>query len=178
MSFNINEVDLDELFENVVSFGIQPENRFPLHFEGIDIKEKFEFLLEFVTKLCKYFYSDKDGKVNLIEMNPEQFNIIDKYMRSIGYSCNFEAQIANNENLNYMFDNRYDRIPITLNTILNDLKFGLKCNDILYIISFCSLADMNKMKRRNNKNNDMVIDNYFADDEEDENENNKKKHKT
>jgi hypothetical protein len=181
MSFNINEVDLCELFERVVSTNSPMPNSFPLQFEGINIKEKFEFLLEFVTKLCKYFYGNSMGQVNLDEMTPQQFNIIDSYVNSIGYSCKFESKNANTENLNYMYDNRYDRIEITLNTILSDLKFGLKCNNILYVISFSSLYDTNQMKRRNNTHDDdkMIIDENEenGDDDEDESRYNKKKPK-
>jgi hypothetical protein len=57
-------------------------------------------------------------------------------MLCIGFSCNFKGLPVNNHNINYAYDNRYDRIAIIPETQLKDLLFGLKCNEILYIISF------------------------------------------
>ena len=166
MSFNIDEVDIDDLFERVVMTTTPTANNFPLQFDGINIKEKFEFLLEFVTKLCKHFYGNPMGQVNLADMSPTDFNTINNYMMSIGYTCNFESQNANYENLSRIQIERYDRITITMNTKLNDLKFGLKCNNILYIISFNSLHETNQNKRSNRKY--VTCDNSDDDDSGDD----------
>ena len=173
MSFNIDEVDIEQIFERVVMTTSPTPNNFPLQFDGMNIKEKFEFLLEFVTKLCKHFYGNSIGQVNLAEMSPTDFNTINNYMMSIGYTCNFESQNANYENLISIQEGRYDKIPITLNTTMSDLKFGLKCNNILYIISFNSLNEGNKSKRRNMENDSDSYINSSGDDSGD-NYNNKK----
>jgi hypothetical protein len=65
--------------------------------------------------------------------------IINKYMQSIGYNCDFKAVPANSHNINNTYDNRYDRVKITSNTKLNDLLFGILCGTVLYIVSFDKL---------------------------------------
>jgi hypothetical protein len=89
--------------------------------------------------LCKEFYSDNKGQVNLGQITQEQFIIIDKYMQSIGFKCYFNSLPANSTNINYYYDNRYDRITITSNTNLKDLYFGIKCENILFVINFDNL---------------------------------------
>ena len=76
------------------------------------------------------------GVVNLAILTPEQFNLIDKYMQSIGFKCLFQPMAANADNLNISYVNRYDRINITPTTKLNELSFGIKCDTILFVISF------------------------------------------
>lgn len=135
---NNEEIDLDiqEIFNEVTKSFPQEPNSIPLQFELESLKEVFEFLLQFVTLLCKEFYSDDKGQVNLGAMNPEHFTIIDKYMQSIGFTCSFQALSANSNNTNYYYDNRYDRITITPNTMLKDLFFSIRCENTLFIISF------------------------------------------
>ena len=135
---SINEIDLDiqEIFNEVTKSSPKEPNSYPLHFELSSLKEVFEFLLQFVTMICKELFGDDAGQVNLANMSPEQFIIINKYMQSIGYNCEFKAVPAIAQNINNTYDNRYDRVKITDNTKLSDLLFGIKCVDVLYIISF------------------------------------------
>ena len=138
---SINEIDLDieEIFKEVTKSSPKEPNSYPLHFELSSLKEVFEFLLQFVTMICKELFGDDAGQVNLANMSPEQFIIINKYMQSIGYNCEFKAVPAIAQNINNTYDNRYDRVQITSNTKLSDLLFGIKCGDVLYIISFAAL---------------------------------------
>ena len=137
-NYNETELDINEIFNKVISstYGPSPPNTYPLQFELDSLKDLFEFLLEFVTMLCKAFYSNNNGQVNLGGMTPEQFNIINEYMQSIGFTCEFKAVPANSDNINYIYENRYDRITFTSETKLKDLLFSIKCVDILYIIKF------------------------------------------
>ena len=130
------ELDIQEIFDEVTKSSPGEPNSYPLQFELPSLKELFEFLLQFVTMLCKEYYSDENGQVNLASMSPEQFLIIDKYMQSIGFSCDFKAVPCNSHNINNTYNNRYDRVNITNNTKLSDLLFGIKCSDVLYVISF------------------------------------------
>jgi len=131
------DLDINEIFNEVTSYSIPKEpNSYPLHFELDSLKELFEFLLQFVTMLCKEFYSDDNGQVNLENMSPEQFITVNKYMQSIGFNCDFKAVPAIAQNINNTYNNRYDRITINKNTKLSDLLFGILCGNILYIISF------------------------------------------
>jgi hypothetical protein len=135
---NNEEIDLDiqEIFNEVTKSFPKEPNSIPLQFELESLKEVFEFLLQFVTLLCKEFYSDDKGQVNLGTMNQEEFNIINKYMQSIGFTCSFQSVQANSNNTNYYYNNRYDCITITPNTMLKDLFFSIRCENTLFIISF------------------------------------------
>lgn len=131
------DLDIQEIFNEVTSSSIPKEpNSYPLQFELDSLKELFEFLLQFVTMLCKEFYSDDNGQVNLGNMSPDQFITVNKYMQSIGFNCDFKAVPAIAQNINNTYNNRYDRITITKNTKLSDLVFGILCGNVLYIISF------------------------------------------
>jgi hypothetical protein len=136
MSFNETELDIEEIFNEVTKNSPREPNTFPLQFEMSSLKEVFEFLLQFVTMLCKEFYSNDKGQVDLANMTPEQFLIVNKYMQSIGYNCDFKAVPANSHNINNTYNNRYDRVKITSNTKLSDMLFGILCTNVLYVISF------------------------------------------
>ena len=133
---NDTELDIEEIFNEVTKNSPREPNTFPLQFEMSSLKEVFEFLLQFVTMLCKEFYGNDKGQVDLANMSTDQFLIVNKYMQSIGYNCDFKAVPAIAQNINNTYDNRYDRIKITSNTKLSDLLFGILCGDILYVISF------------------------------------------
>ena len=136
MNYEEKEVDINQIFNEVTKTSPQAPNTYPLQFELNSLKELFEFLLQFVTMLCKEFYADNKGVVNLALLTPEQFILIDNYMQSIGFKCLFQPMAANADNLNISYVNRYDRVNITPTTKLNELSFGIKCDTILFVISF------------------------------------------
>lgn len=133
------DVTIDEIFNEIINHSNPQPNSYPLGFELDSLKELFEFLLQLVTMLCKYFHGNETGQVNLATLAPEDFLSIDKYMQAIGFTCAFEALPANGNNLNWAHETRYDRIAITEQTQLEDLHLGLKCDNMLYIISFKKL---------------------------------------
>jgi len=135
---SINEIDLDiqEIFNEVTAGSPKEPNSYPLHFEMSSLKEVFEFLLQFVTMICKEFYGDEFGQVNLAAMTPDQFIMINKYMQSIGFTCDFKAVPAIAQNINNTYDKRYDRVVITSDTKLSDLLFGILCGNVLYVVNF------------------------------------------
>jgi hypothetical protein len=135
-NLDIKDLDINEIFEEVISLHNPTPNSYPLEFEIDSLKELFEFLLQFVTMLCKYFYGNEIGQVDLSTLSQNDFIKIDNYMKCIGFSCNFQGLSANNYNINYVYDNKYDRVNITPQTKLKDLLFGIKCNTMLYVISF------------------------------------------
>ena len=142
MDYNYEEKDVDiyEIFNEVINSLPKEPNSYPLQFELDSLKELFEFLLQFVTMLCKEFYGDSQGQVNLASLSTDQFNLIDKYMQSIGFKCNFQPMVANADNINICYVNRFDRIKITPDTRLNELMFGIKCDTLLYVITFDKLS--------------------------------------
>jgi hypothetical protein len=137
--YDDEDMNIEQIFNEVTKYTPMEPNAYPLHFELNSLKELFEFLLEFVTMLCKKYYGDENQQVNLANMNLEDFVLINKYMNSIGFNCNFNALPTNATNINNTYNNRYDRIEITNNTKLSDLLFGIKCDTILYVISFCKI---------------------------------------
>lgn len=139
MASNVRDLDINEIFDDVIKQTKLEPNGYPLNFELDNLKELFEFLLEFVTMLCKYFYGDTNGKVNLASLSPSDLEVINRYIQFIGFNCNFQSLPANSYNLNYAHTNRYDRIAITSSTNLKDLFLGIKCDQILFIINFDNL---------------------------------------
>jgi len=133
------EKSVEEIFNDIVNISNPQPNSYSLGFELDSLKELFEFLLQLVTLCCKYFYGDEQGRVNLDSLSPADFKIIDTYIQTIGFTCIFQVIPANSSNLNWAYATRYDRIHITLNTKLEDLHLGLKCNNTLYIIKFKKL---------------------------------------
>jgi hypothetical protein len=133
------DITIDEIFNAIISQQDPQPNSYPLGFELDSLKELFEFLLQLVTMLCKHFYGNETGQVNLSLLSPSDFQSIDKYMQVIGFTCGFQAMHANADNLNWAHATRYDRIPITSQTTLEDLHLGLKCESTLYIINFKKL---------------------------------------
>ena len=133
---NIKDLDINEIFNEVLNIYPPTPNSYPLEFEVNSLKELFEFLLQFTTMLCKHFYSNENGQVNLSLLSPTDFHSIDKYMQVIGFTCGFQALPANADNINWAYSTRYDRIQITQQTKLEDLHLALKCEDMLYVISF------------------------------------------
>jgi hypothetical protein len=133
------DITIDKIFNDIINQQNPQANSYPLEFELDSLKELFEFLLQLVTMLCKHFYSNENGQVNLSLLSPTDFHSIDKYMQVIGFTCGFQALPANADNINWAYSTRYDRIQITQQTKLEDLHLALKCEDMLYVISFKKL---------------------------------------
>jgi hypothetical protein len=139
------DLDIEEIFESVISIKNPLPNSYPLGFELDSLKELFEFLMQFVTMLCKHFNGDSEGHVDLLAFKQDDFLNIDKYMQSIGFKCNFTILHADANNINWVNETRYDRIPILPSTELEELHLGLKCNTTLYVISFFQLDNTPKI---------------------------------
>lgn len=133
---NIKDLDINEIFNEVLNIYPLKPHSYPLEFDIDSLKELFEFLLQFTTMLCKHFYGDYDGIVDLSKLSVNDLQKINSYLMCIGFTTNFTRLSANSYNLNYASSHRYDKITITHETKLKDLFFGLKCQQILNIISF------------------------------------------
>ena len=133
------DITIDKIFNDIITQQNPQANSYPLEFELDSLKELFEFLLQLVTMLCKHFYSNENGQVNLSLLSPTDFHSIDKYMQVIGFTCGFQALPANADNINWAYSTRYDRIQITQQTKLEELHLALKCQNMLYVISFKKL---------------------------------------
>ena len=134
------EVNIEDLLENVLESVPKPPKSISITLDSENLKEMFEFLLDFVTKIFKTLYSDERGVVDLEKLSDAHFNTVDQYMQSIGFKCNFNAMPATHANLTYLYQNRYDKIEITRQTKLADLFFAIKCSQKVYCISFSFLV--------------------------------------
>ena len=133
---SIKDLDIDEIFNDVINIYPVKPHSYPLEFEINSIKELFEFLLQFTTMLCKHFYGNASGTVNLSTLSTTDLQKINSYLMCIGFTTTFLSLPANSYNLNHAYTNRYDKITITPDTKLKDLMFGLKCEQVLNVISF------------------------------------------
>lgn len=147
------DLDIDEIFQQVISIENPTPNSYLIGFELDSIKELFEFLMSFTTKLCKHFFGNENDTVDLSSLSSEEFQHIDMYLKVIGYTSTLYVAPANQYNLMWMYINRYDRITITPTTQLSELYMGIQSNDTLFIISFNSLLLSNNSNNSNNNNN-------------------------
>lgn len=130
---------IDDIFNKIIILDYNLLKPFcvDITFEEIqDIKELFEFLLQFITKLFKYFNSDNNGIVNLSLLTLTDFDKINKYLSCIGFKSSFNKLPATNENIDFVNNNKYTNIKFTQTTQLKELMFGLKCDNNIYIITF------------------------------------------
>jgi hypothetical protein len=130
------DLDIDEIFNEVINKKTLEPKSYPLEFEVDSLKELFEFLLQFVTMLCKHFYGDINNQVNLNTLTENDFKKINEYIMCIGFTCNFQSLPANANNLNHVFTHRFDKVVITETTLFRDLLFGIKCDQMLHVINF------------------------------------------
>jgi hypothetical protein len=129
-------MDINALFDCVISTTPKPPKTYTVSLTESDLTELFEFLLEFFTMLCKYFYGNSEGQVDLINLSPNDINHINQYMLSIGFNSMIDQLPANYNNTQYYSENRYDKITINDQTKLNDLFFALKFGHKLNVIHF------------------------------------------
>lgn len=133
------DLDINQIFDDLIARDNLEPNSYNLTFDLDSIKELFEFLLQLFTMLSKHFFSNEFGQVNLETLTSQDFEIIIKYIMVIGFKPEINIVPANSHFLNFLAENRYDKITIDSQTKLSDLILGLKCNNILYVISFTKL---------------------------------------
>jgi len=102
MSGKVNEREgtLDEFIDNLVS--VPPQRAKSIHLElldeGNDSQTIFNILIEIFTKVMKYMYGDRNGRVNLDEMGEAEVEKITKYFNSFGFEFFVEKIEGNNKN--------------------------------------------------------------------------------
>lgn len=131
------EVEIDELIDAVFREEPKGSNEIQLSFvDDMELKELFEFLLMVFTKGCKIHYADNNGVVNLALCTDTEFNLINKYMRSMGFKVIIDRyteedkNIINFEDMSYKNKNIHNAMP------LKTLKLPLNCGNNIFVISF------------------------------------------
>ncbi len=69
----IKNLDINEIFYDVLNIYPPKANSYPLEFDINSIKELFEFLLEFTTMLSKHFFGNNTGNVDLSKLSQNDF---------------------------------------------------------------------------------------------------------
>jgi len=133
-------VDIDELLNDILIQQPKGERSINFQFQNtIEIKDLFEILLKFFTDICKLYYSDTNGIVDLEILSNDDLNFIRKYFKSIGFDFNVESYNyfqVDNKFIDELQNNKYNKITINNTTQIDDLYFVLKCRNIIYKIKF------------------------------------------
>lgn len=141
-SIDDDTIDIDDLLNNLIK-NPPTQEKIVFQFQNtVNVKDLFEILLQFFTNICKLYYSDDNGQVDLQILTNDDMNFIRKYFKMIG--MDFQVETFNNNTINqrerqFMYENKYDKIEITRETPLDYLYFMLQCQHILYRISFSYL---------------------------------------
>lgn len=134
-------MDVEELLGEIINSDPGKPNSFRIEFEEqIELKDLFELLLTFLTDICKLYYGDGEGIVDIERLGLEDIEYINRYFASIGFKVNILSyKDINNVSQNiieYLKNNSYNQIEITKNTNLKELFFVLSKGIKLYKISF------------------------------------------
>ena len=133
-------MDIEELFEAILSKPAEPPKSIDLSFVNeIELKDLFEFLLQFFTEISKTFFSNDDNIVELEQLSELDLKRINNYIQSIGFSSTidiFPTSALDIFDIARLQNGKYNKITITHQTKLKDLYFTLKCKDTIYKISF------------------------------------------
>ena len=103
--------------------------------QNLDLLDIFDFLLIFLTQLCKKMYPTS-SKIDLAMMTPENIIEINRYFHSMGFKVEIDKVPFDNDFVDEIQNNRYDKITITPGTKLNKLYIPLKAGNMVYIIRF------------------------------------------
>lgn len=125
------EKSILNIAEIIFSKPIGQKKSINLEFSNYNLKQVHEDLLTFFTYGMKYKYSDENGIVNLKKISLDQIREINSYMNMIGINMHFKTY---NE---YDYDKMYnENFQNTEHNNLEDFKFKLKSEDIIYVIYF------------------------------------------
>ena len=85
---NEKEGSLDDFIDNLVSSPPQAPNTYCLlnDEEESNLDTIFNILVEIFTKVMKYVYSDRTGKVNLDNLDESAYSLMSKYFNSFGFN--------------------------------------------------------------------------------------------
>ena len=82
------EGSLDDFIDNLVSAPPLAPNTYRLlnDEEESNLDTIFNILVEIFTKVMKYVYSDRTGKVNLDNLDEDAYSLMSKYFNSFGFN--------------------------------------------------------------------------------------------
>ena len=131
------EIEIEDLIEKIFTESPKPQNCIELSFiNDMDVKDLFEFLLTFFTEGSKMLFGDNNNRVDIAKWTDIEFNIMNRYCKSIGFNmiierfCQEEKQLINFNKMSYK------NIDINQSTPLAKLKLPLDCGENIFVFSF------------------------------------------
>ena len=101
------EIEIEDLIEKIFTESPKPQNCIELSFiNDMDVKDLFEFLLTFFTEGSKMLFGDNNNRVDIAKWTDIEFNIMNRYCKSIGFNmiierfCQEEKQLINFNKIN------------------------------------------------------------------------------
>ena len=80
------EIDVLDLIDDLIKKPPYDEKSVLIQFQNhIDVKDLFEILLMMFTNICKIYFSNDGGIVNLDILSNDDLNFVQKYFQSIGF---------------------------------------------------------------------------------------------
>lgn len=153
---DFTEIDFETFLLDLFDNEPKNKNSILVNLDASDIVELFERLLSIFHNGSKILYGDEFGKVDLLKMSFEDFELINKYFNSFGIELHFkkfeELQISKYKNFITGIEKEYkkdlftDYSPIELKDLINykdsnsnlleDLRFQLRVSRYVFVISF------------------------------------------
>ena len=133
-----NEGTLDDFIDRLVSSppGNPKSIQLELLAEESDIPTAFNILIEIFSKTMRYLYGDRNGRVELDDMGPEELDKMSKYFGSFGFQLFVERVEGKNGNIS-SYGGTEDR-PIRDNELKAHV-LKIKSANYLYLIYFDEL---------------------------------------
>ena len=119
--------DIYEIAQKIFNKNPQGHNSIQLIFEKDDLKHCYQELLILFTEGMKILYGDSNGKVNLQNLSKSQMNHVQEYFKSFGISLLYTIEEYDSQKIYGEKENK---------TELIDYIFRLKCDNLVYSISF------------------------------------------
>lgn len=134
-------MDVEQLLGEIINNEPGEPNSFRIEFEEqIELKDLFELLLTFFTDICKLYYGDGEGIVDIERLDIKDIEFVNRYFASIGFKANIltynDINSVSQNIIEYLKNNSYNQINITKDTKLKELFFVLSKGVKLYKISF------------------------------------------
>jgi len=131
--------DVQEVIDEIINKPPMPPNSIALDFAVDEIEcnllDIFDFLIILLTQLCKKMFPSI-GKIDLSRMTDENIVSLNKYFYSIGFKLEVDKVPFDNDFVDEIQNNRYDKILITPTTKLDKLYMPIKSGNMIYLIRF------------------------------------------
>ena len=131
LDINYQNISFEDLTETLINSEPQERSSIPISFDSDSLKDMHEALVMFFTKCMKKKFGDKSGKVNLLKLNNDDFEYIDRYFQSISIKLNYKFyDLEDYDTMNT------DNFLNKNNNNLQDHRFKLKIENKIFVLWF------------------------------------------